>query len=665
MFADSKRKLNTTPDRPEIAPEQQPHINRKSFEPVTPSKFLPTIDSNKKRIGILRRPEGYTPPLDSTQFSLQKPVIELNSYEQPSPLENPNIVLNIERCESRGAVDSDNLAFHVQNNELQLKAPESVPLKSSFLKENETQTSIGLYSNENKQEKMHQTDIPYWLRPSPVQLYPYNFIMAVRKKLEAITNPVLITKFQPQDEKIQRIPDQFSHESPIARPNTIFSSKYHRNLDRRQSESDKSMTENENPKSSSIENQSDNVSNDASPVKISNLLVHSSEPEEYSMNFTSATNPSKQTDIQTKSRRKHMKGSQDTLSISSGILSHSSPEKKASDDKDSSNDKNKEEIRQPSPLNTDHVDGLQITSRKQDIKSISQEKTAISNGHSKSIATATSFINFNRGKDFSSVDQFNFKDLNDAENVQKLLHDFNESLSQVIKVNKRLRKVLSNPPSSRYSDSRQQSAKYRDDFESKQSSIEQINTLASSSVPSYKSLTKTDTNHRNSNGNTSTIIKTIEELSNHISTEISIKSSTRNYDKSTVTNESEVSTQRDKDSSTQINEEIPATETSESPTNNDLKSVTLSIAKRSITTDDDVDTKQRSSSSVNESIHKHISGDPETLNQSIGSDIFAVFNQSGMLDAGKDLSWSEHNISYSSLGMVIKFYLFFSLENTK
>lgn len=660
MFSDSKRKLNATPDRPKIAPEQQSHTNRKSFEPVTPSKFLPTIDSNKKRIGILRRPEGYTPSLDSTQLLLQRPVIELNSYEQPSPLENPNIVLNIERGESRGAVDSDNLAFHEQNNELQLKAPESVPLKSSFLKENETQTSIGLYPNENKQEKMHQTDIPYWLRPSPVQLYPYNFIMAVRKKLEAITNPVLITKSQPQDENIQRISDQFSHESPIARPNTIFSSKYHRNLDR-QSESDKSMTETENPKSSSTEIQSDNVSNDANPVKASNLLVHSSEPEEYSMNFTSATNPSKQTDIQTKSRRKHMKGSQDTLSISSGILSHSSPEKKINDHKDSSNDKNKEEMRQPSPLTTDHVDGLQITSR----NDVSHEKTAISNGHSQSIATATSFINFNRGKDFSSVDQFNFKDLNEAENVQKLLHDFNESLSQVIKVNKHLRKVLSNPPSSRYSDSRQQSAKYSDDFESKQSSIERINTLASSSVPSYKSLTKTDTNHRNSNGNTSTIIKTIEELSNHISTEISIKSSTGNYEENTVTNEFEVSAQRDKDSSTQINEEIPEAETSESPTNNDLKSVTLSIAKRSITTDDDDDTKQRSSSSVNESIHKHISGDPETLNQSIGSDIFAIFNQTGMLHAGKDLSWSEHNISYSSLGMVITFYSFFSLENTK
>lgn len=45
--------------------------------------------------------------------------------------------------------------------------------------------NIGFIGESKKQTKLH--DLPYWLKPSTAQVYPYNFILAVRRKLEAIT----------------------------------------------------------------------------------------------------------------------------------------------------------------------------------------------------------------------------------------------------------------------------------------------------------------------------------------------------------------------------------------------------------------------------------------------------------------------------------------------
>ncbi|KAL9875686.1 LOW QUALITY PROTEIN: uncharacterized protein ACN427_013749 [Glossina fuscipes fuscipes] len=45
--------------------------------------------------------------------------------------------------------------------------------------------NIGFIKESKKQTKPH--NLPYWLRPSSAQVYPYNFILAVRRKLEAIT----------------------------------------------------------------------------------------------------------------------------------------------------------------------------------------------------------------------------------------------------------------------------------------------------------------------------------------------------------------------------------------------------------------------------------------------------------------------------------------------
>lgn len=64
--------------------------------------------------------------------------------------------------------------------DLNLKAPE-VQLK----------VSIPTQTESEKPTQSAKKDIPYWLKPSPVQMYPYNFIMAVRKKLEAISNPAV------------------------------------------------------------------------------------------------------------------------------------------------------------------------------------------------------------------------------------------------------------------------------------------------------------------------------------------------------------------------------------------------------------------------------------------------------------------------------------------
>lgn len=68
---------------------------------------------------------------------------------------------------------------------LDLNAPKSDSLKSSIISLDEN------VPKENGFESTDQikSDQNFWLRPTPVQIYPYNFIMALRKKLDHITHP--------------------------------------------------------------------------------------------------------------------------------------------------------------------------------------------------------------------------------------------------------------------------------------------------------------------------------------------------------------------------------------------------------------------------------------------------------------------------------------------
>ncbi|XP_031623928.1 centrosome-associated protein 350-like [Contarinia nasturtii] len=592
---------------------------------LTPSKFLPSIKTDKIRIGILRRTEGESPTIENDLAEDEIPPIGSANIEPNHSVSNADFNLSPEKSVHNTSFKSKSVQC-----EFELKVPDTVPLKSSLLHERNGMQHEFVEENDGQYEGASKPrEIPFWLRPTPVQPYPYNFIVAVRKKLESITNPV----FGPCRQYQWPDPHETSFHSPVAQPDKVFSSNYRRNFDRTQSESEKSM--NENIKSNDIEDE---------------------DQKEYEMDFSSVTFESKRnrSNNRSKSKRKTMNGSQDTLSISSGILSHSSPEKKVrTTTSDDIHDEKDNDERQPSPLTTDNVDGLHITSR-----SLSQHER-ISNANSvvsrqSIISSVASHINFSRGKDYSEQSIPSLHKLSQQHSVAQLLNDFKTSLSAAIEANQRLHEMLSNPPSSR---------QYSDDFEhesdNKQSHISEriTETHENTSIPSYKSsyiVSATQTNgptseERSDECNSSTSTKIAED--------VIVVSSNR---ESIPTNQNEESTQKGgssqiyessrtpKDSSTMIEEKIDDYQSSESPTNNDLKSVSLSIAKKSAPTSDDTD----QASNAIESFNKQITGDPDMANKSVANDIFDVFNKTELNlngDANKSL-WSEHNISYSTLG---------------
>lgn len=634
-YSHSDTKTTETKATPNVL--RTPHLKRQSkVSPslaLTPSKFLPSIKTDKDRIGILRRLEGESPTLASD--IVQMPTNDSVNIEQ-HPEFNGNSNLSPEK-----SIHNTTFRSEPRLCDFELKAPETIPLKSSILHE---MSNNGVQDEVQRNNEQHfenvverPRDIPYWLRPTPVQPYPYNFIMAVRKKLESITHPVFSTK----PRKWPNPTEQTSFHSPLPRQNASFESQYRHNLDSQQSVSDRSMSENISPVKSS----------DRSPLKMSDHIESSSKQEEYSLDFSSVPVESKhnRSKILSKSKRKNGGGSQDTLSISSGILSHSSPEKKMRSTTMNGNHFEKNAW-QPSPLTTDNVDGLQITSQ-----SLSQNER-ISNANSvtsqKSVASSvTSHINFGRGKDYTDHTLPSFNKLNEQQSFAELLNDFKSSLSAAIEANQQLHTLLSNPPSSL--------TQYNDDFEhtfdNKTSTIQ----LDEQTTGDKNGLLTEIDEVEASNSNISTATKLME---NYSSIRSNVSSSKQN-DGETVASSthSERSPEKEKsvpeESSTLIEEKIDDYQSSESPTNNDLKSVSLSIAKKSAPSTSDADDTDQPSNAV-ESFNKQIHGDPDVANESIGSDIFNIFNKKG-LNLIEDMSqsiWSEHNISYSTLGMVSDFF---------
>lgn len=649
--------------------QQMSQSNKSSSLTLTPSKFVPSIKSQKNRIGILRRTGRASPSLERTPTipRIRKIVgSKLDAVVGPSPA-------RLMQIDGMNSIQNQSV-----RNSLGLKVPETVPLTSSLANfERRLEGDIEENMKVNCENATPKKEIPFWLRPTPVQPYPYNFIMAVRKKLESITHPVFFTGQ----------PHAASHESPLARPQTTFVSSFRRNFNRMTSESEPENIE-------------------ADLVHASNDAQHSDEQIEYTMDFSSVTMHSKQNESEDRSKfqNKSVRASQDTLSISSGILSHSSPEKRVNPGTlNEQTAQSVDEQRQPSPLTTDNVDGLQITSNslsnhlEQISSDIGQTTSQSAKSHRLSTlsnqlsersvrssiqnSSIASHINFHRGKDYDSSNRPYVQRSGKKKHVEELLKDFTASLSQAIEVNHRLHSILSNPPASQ---------KYSDDFENlatdnTQSAISEhiSGSRNSKSVPSHKTSapqsesqvnTETRSNGTNeqdnidisSNDKTSTANRISEELSGIISSERDILSSTRNEIKRTYSTsfggvqqngsrtENEMSTHIDKESTTLIEEKL--NDSSESPTNNDLKSITLSIAKKSAATSDDTDQP----SNAIESFKKEITGEPDVANKSIGNDIFHIFNKTSARDDGNASLWSEHNISYSTLG-VVRVFDFYSV----
>lgn len=639
------KKLKSTPKKPQ-------QKRKSSHTPVTPSKFVPTIKTNKNRIGILRRPEGISPTLDSTGQN-QSALVQTPSSKKPNQFHHtpsPQAAIDI-AINSPEPLELSNVSLKVPeivnpNENINCSVSQS---KQVHLNENEKCLGVVIAGADADATDDKNVLIPYWLRPTPVQPYPYNFILAVRKKLESITNPVLRPK-RNQTTTTQKssppITETFSdHLSKVPSwPN--------------QQQTIKSITNNNNNSSNMTIQRSVVQPASSPPINLINIYNQIESPLNvhlYSMNNSNVSNNNVSRHIELKSNQMEMingNGSQDTLSISSGILtSHSRPEKNLL--KLNVNKSGEHSIQPITPLATDAIDGMTIFKRNASQLNARERQSTQNELH------ISSHINFERGNSFDERSQLTFNDLNSASitttsngngtgtrdqnnDVHKLLKDFNDSLSQVIKVNQYLHGILSHSSTSRRKaetpTTAKESTKYSNDFEeaitTERSSIEEV---IESDKQSHQSDIKRveqvdDIGYSNSYNETNSNIRALLDETTHKS---SIRADVDNGTKNgNYNNESSEITDAENGSRT------------DSPTNNDLKSMSLSIAKKSIATEDETN--------ATESYRKHIVSEPEMLNQSIGSDIYIMFNKTSMdlKDELNSSTWSMQSLSYSSLGVV-------------
>lgn len=526
-----------------------------SSERRTSSLLFMSQQSQRERIGILRRPDGFEDSAAAPKSAiLTTPLPRGNTTRSkisPQPVVGESAAI---------AVNEISKATPKSEPKMELEMPLSMSLKSSLL-----MTNLAT-PNDDRNNEMR-----FWLRPTPVQPYPYNFIMAVRKKLELVTHPVQKSSSSAARTQSTLFGNFLDEPIKLLTPNEIVPEDQSKSQDSLNSESGNRTSRNES--------------------KHSEMLppTNSSHSEEYSTNFSSVTlkTPDRSqshansifTSKKLSSQQIPKEDSQDTLSISSGILSHSSPEKR----RRNLNNKIFNIERQPTPLSTNHADSLHIVSR-----SISQ--------HS-STANGQSFVPA-------------------ALDVQKMLSDFNQSLSQVIRVNQQLHTVLSNPPSLRPASVSEQHPNSTEEY--------------SDDVDNFASDRPTDEKTSNEDESLPTAAP-----SEQIPTE------GESISESITATHSEL--ERRQSSTIKESEGIKSSIADEVET-------TASVhASEDMQTQIDEGTQSQPQST--RSFQKRIFDEREVMNTSIGSDIFTILKQTAAIDLNSS-AWSESNVSYSNLGMV-------------
>lgn len=506
--------------------------------------------SQRERIGILRRPEGLdTNAAPPAPVALMTPLSrDIKSKSQT------NARQAVEDCPAHVATETAKETLKPVEPKMDLQMPLSMSLKSSLLSANLSTP------NDDRNNEMK-----FWLRPTPVQPYPYNFIMAVRKKLELVAHPVLKTAssspVKSHHEPVQLlspieiVPGDQPQESPNIEPMI------------RASPSEHQPSKGQQPGGGDI-SYSEDYSTNFSSVTLKTFDPIQMHPNEI---LSSTKNDSK--------LPVGNGDSQDTLSISSGILSHSSPEKR----RNILGSKVVGASRQPTPLSTNHADSLHIVSRSSTNRSVSTGRHTQASG-----------------------------ELSGSLDVQKMLSDFNKSLSQVIKVNQQLHTVLSNPPSLRPASVSEQQPTSTEEY--------------SDDVDNFVSDRPTD-----------------EKATNEDKTP------------STVTPSEQIATEGES-----IAESITAThselERRQSSTLQESEAVRSSVADEVPTTasapiSDELATQIDEGSLSTRSFRKHIFDARDVMNASLGSDIFAILKQTAAIDLNSS-TWSDGNVSYSNLGMV-------------
>lgn len=606
--------------------------------------------SDRKRIGILRRVED-NQNRENVASAISVPPNSNNQKSIGIAADAVHKQLSAERHSPRPSQQGQSTTSVAQ--ELDLKAPASMKLKSTLLPPNELKP---LNQKENGTGAIDQNHMSFWLRPTPVQPYPYNFIMAVRKKLEAITHPAVNRgKASKADAK--------NMKTPSGRPSQTYETRYKTNLalsknieenvyagafwshiheqNNRKGSSfyPSAMTDDINSNFfSSFEAQRSNVS-----MQIDNKLLTPAR--------MAATNPTTVTTNESD-------GSQNTLSISSGILSHSSPEKKKPFARNRV-DTQMESQFLLSPLSTDAVDGMHITLKNAE---------TLPDKHQQHRKHIDSHIKFARGVDI----QVNHQQ-DQPLDIQKMLNDFNESLSQVIQVNKKLHSALSIPSTQPLNTA--SSMSYSDDFddenkETEKKSHEQTNDITyTSQFTEYRSDKTRSATQKTAQSAIQTVSEQIinnSSVTNRSSNDSTLQNTQMSKSNNATLQKSSVgSTNQEQltgSIATQKNDYNLENRKSDGTNDDNLTSIqsaTDTVAEEVPTATDNSDASNSSKDQIHErmikSYEQRFSSDGEVLNTSIGSDMLAVFNRTSMEISNEhhnSTTWSEGNISYSSLGMV-------------
>lgn len=310
-------------------------------------------------------------------------------------------------------------------------------------------------------------NVPHWLRPSPTQVYPYNFIMAVRKKLELIANPTqsaVHTKTENAAETPRARPSYFKKKNTPA-------SGFRKKLQRPEMKDPSNVLNQDSianfaaeptPKRTEIMSESDALTN------LSSMSLQVPPSSSHNKNKARKNNANKQ-------HQTSDSDSQATLSISSAIFSQSSPEKK------------KPIIAAAvEPLSTEAITDLRVNS-------------SVTKTRSKSTSIAYPFVNTRRGSDMPSKTQdtrirsTSSTTQLDKSNIINMLDSFNRSLSHAISVNQKLHETLNRPaietprstePPKISSASNREEYSSKFDSISSQATLSQPNTAKSASSPS-------------------------------------------------------------------------------------------------------------------------------------------------------------------------------------
>uniref|UniRef100_A0A0K8W962 Uncharacterized protein n=1 Tax=Bactrocera latifrons TaxID=174628 RepID=A0A0K8W962_BACLA len=391
----------------------------------------------EKRIGLLRKPE-----IKDHSFSA---IREYNFDKENIALEmlNPKFVQSVPLVPKTTSNDQENaknreeireevtyrkptcgLLHYLHEDEL--KNPD---LSKVYNVDSIRKSCDGSNSKcEGNTNNITVNNLPYWLKPSAVQIYPYNFIMAVRRKLEALadvrqsTNQIHIKSQKTANSQIADKTSLSRFDSlnqSLKQKTDAAESKYSEgSLKTIKIDTERIYTNCKNSDIHPTQSQSEINSNLSS---ISVQLLQSSNNE-----LRTSSNKTNSIPLTYAKSKDFALTSEDDTTISSSIFN--SPERIIRQRNDTCKSNSEERHRAISPLSLERVENLTIMSSK-------KLKTAIAAKH----------VNPIRGDARTSKKEQNmFHNQSTSREIDfnQLLKDFNRSLSQVIEVNDRLKTTI-------------------------------------------------------------------------------------------------------------------------------------------------------------------------------------------------------------------------------